>query len=130
MMNKVGFVSDIEDYPFSYSLEYYMNDIELKDEVFNLVVDHLENKGHVIMALMSWVFDPIDKSSLGPHIIYTDGEFIWTSYYLELIKKYRDIRIEKNFVDHVSSFVTKGISIEDLSNIHDDFEREMRMKHE
>jgi len=71
----------------SISLEKMLAEKGTRNYYDSTILEFLAN-GHPLIKLISPIYD-IDGSLIGPVIIYTDGEWIWPSYYIHYLRKYK-----------------------------------------
>ena len=97
-MKTVGFIR--EQNPIKIAVP--LATLRTSDE-FNLVerkkVCEYLDEGVIILAWMTYFFDPETKSSIAPDCYYSDGVWVWPSYYRYYIQKYPDLRIDPDFLD-------------------------------
>jgi len=69
------------------------------DNELDLVISYLK-KWSILIACTLWLTD-IDGEDIGEYIIYTDGEWIWPSYYSFYLRKYNSIKIPDEFINYI-----------------------------
>lgn len=91
------------------------------------IIDYLE-KGSVIIALMEYFEDLDNSSPVEPLCYFTDGTWIWPSYYIYILKKHDDFRIDKGFYEYVASikFIIKILDKKTLQNIENEFSKQLQ----
>lgn len=68
-------------------------------EILLKSITYLEN-GIIVIPFTLWLTD-IDGENIGPYIIYTDGYWMWPSYYSFYLKKYPNIYIPNEFIIYI-----------------------------
>ena len=91
-------------------------EIESKDSIINYL-----SSGIFLCGAMSYIYDE-ENNPIGDLNYYTDGVFIWPSYYLYYMRKYDNLEINKDFIEHArrNNFVINGLSkkqLVDLENL-------------
>ncbi len=73
---------------------------------------------------MSVVYDK-DKECIGPLIYLTDGKFVWPSYYLFFLRKYKKLHIDNLFLKFMKSrkFKIQKLEEEKLKSIDIEFSK-------
>lgn len=98
MIKYIGFLNDT---PFSLNKEQYFNQEFIGTSAdFDLLVEYLKN-GECIMNLLLTYTDVFDGEYIGPYSIYTDGEFVWPSYFVFYLEKYKNIYIDDLFLKKI-----------------------------
>lgn len=69
--------------------------LSIRETIFSYL-----SKGHTLFKYVSPVYD-IDGECIGPNIIYTDGIWVWPSYYLYYLRKHDATKIPVIFIDHI-----------------------------
>lgn len=68
----------------------------VEDQKQSVVIEYLNNNGSPIVSFISDIYT--DQGELiGPYIIYSDGKWIWPSYYSFYLKKYPQIYVPEEF---------------------------------
>jgi len=73
------------------------------------ICNYLES-GIAIIRFLSKLYDT-DGKLIGPNIIYTDGCWLWPSYFPFYLRKYSQIQIPAVFRSHISSSRGKEINL-------------------
>lgn len=108
-MKYLGFIKEHDDYPIAESIhELIMDDYPIsphKDDV----LEYLQ-KGIMVVPLMGCVDGDaksplfgteIDDSFIAYHACYTDGTWLWPQYIIEYIKRYPNIQLDSEFIEHI-----------------------------
>jgi len=103
-------------------LEYRKNTSEksLGDEAFGQDYGSLKEKiiqylqgGINLLSLRTIFYDIKDKDEMGVPVIYTDGEWLWTTEYIYYIDKY-DLKIDQAFLKYLLNRSFKLPTKEDI----------------
>lgn len=65
------------------------------------IINYLE-KGEIVIAWMGYFIDKEEKL-ISPDCYYTDGNYIWPSYFTSFIKDDYNYSIDENFIDYLES---------------------------
>jgi len=71
----------------------------LDDGCAKKISSYLEN-GLVLFEFVSPVPSIIDKKTLVPYVLYSDGEYCWDGMLLHLVKEY-SVELPKAFIDYI-----------------------------
>lgn len=75
------------------------------------------NNGVAVIKYISSIYD--DSGELiGPNVIYTDGLWVWPSYYSYYLKKYPQMLVPEAFKMWIKSNKQKGISLNQNEKIY------------
>jgi hypothetical protein len=94
---------EIDD--FSFSSKSYTK----KTEDVAITLAYLEH-GTVLLKLISPLYD-IDDEYIGSNIIYTDGVWVWPSYFSFYLKKYPCVKIHKEFINHIQIHQNRPLNL-------------------
>ncbi|TWF40341.1 hypothetical protein FHW36_10423 [Chitinophaga polysaccharea] len=109
-MNVVGFLQVHDPHiACSKDIDDLFSDSFLNKERLSEICNYLEN-GVSIVRYISSLYDT-DGELIGPNIIYTDGLWVWPSYYSFYLKKYPQILIPEELQSHISLNIDKAISL-------------------
>ena len=92
----------------------------------NAVIDFLD-QGTAIIPFLHWVHDT-DGQPLSPHIIYSDGQWIWPSYYKVYLQKYPQISVPAAFVKHVKNGIDVNTELKGLDRHYVEYLLAIQMK--
>jgi hypothetical protein len=59
------------------------------------------NQGALLFAWMGYVSDIETKALISPDAYYTDGVWVWPSYFLYYLGKYPKMKIEHEFIEYL-----------------------------
>ena len=92
----------------------------LKEDVIKYL-----SSGTFLSGAMSYIYDDENKP-IGDLNYYTDGVFVWPSYYIYFIKKYDNFEITKALIDQAkkSNFLSDEVSREKLIELENVFLQE------
>ncbi len=74
-----------------------------------MLINYL-NRGVPVMKLLSFLID-VDGEHIGPHVLYTDGIWLWPGYYSFYIQKYAQLSVSEEFIKHVEKKQFEDIEI-------------------
>jgi len=82
------------------------------------IIEYLK-KGVFVTGVMSTICDLIDGEFIGTLDYYTDGEFIWPSYYPFYLNKYKTFKIDDELFNHAqkNKFQIREMSKDELEEI-------------
>jgi hypothetical protein len=94
----------------------------LEPDVCECFVQYLE-EGSVISAFMGFFPDVTGESYSSVMSYYTDGEYIWPSYFPFYLKKYESMWVDRDFFDHVQkrAFKSPALSKDEKQRIQNRF---------
>lgn len=91
---------------------------EIFDETFVLdevlkkkIVSYLET-GNFVSGIMAFLYD-INEKPMGNQDYFTDGTYIWPSYFKYYLTNYDNFIVDQDFINHL---LKKDFRIEKLSN--------------
>ncbi|HEY9258050.1 hypothetical protein [Chitinophaga sp.] len=109
-MNVVGFLHVHDPHiACSKDINDLFSDSLLNNEKLPEISNYLEN-GVSIVRYISNLYDT-DGELIGPNIIYTDGLWVWPSYYSFYLKKYPQILIPEELQSRIGLNLGKIISL-------------------
>lgn len=117
-MKYLGFLKQIDKYRSeSKDLVDMLKGNSLESSQRLLIIDYL-SRGHFFLGWMTFLRDD-DGSPIGNNDYFTDGCYVWPSYFIYYLRKFEDLEIDKDFISHVkaNNFVVPYLSKEELSNI-------------
>ncbi|SMP30273.1 hypothetical protein SAMN06264346_112110 [Chryseobacterium profundimaris] len=120
-MKFIGFINKHDDYFFAKDLQkYYLADNE-ENTQRNEVIEYLK-KGVLCGAIMS-IAEDTDNERMGSVSAYTDGEWYWPEYFVNYLKKYKNFKIDNDFVIHVLKNKDKEVELteEEVSELENIF---------
>jgi hypothetical protein len=101
-MRYIGFLKEYgnikESQTFSEAVEKGIVNDSL---VIEKIVNYLD-KGTVFFGWMHYFEDLQTKKPVAPHMYYTDGEWIWPSYFSYYLKKYPNYFISTEFIEYLT----------------------------
>ncbi|WP_089805168.1 hypothetical protein [Chitinophaga sp. YR627] len=98
-MNAVGFFKTHHpDVKCSKDINDFFSNEAINEVELSMIVSYLE-KGVPVISLISDLYEEGER--IGPNIIYSDGLWIWPSYYSVYLKKYPRLTIPDEFIQHV-----------------------------
>jgi hypothetical protein len=109
-MNVIGFIKDHDPHvKCSKEIKNLFSDKVISKERLLEITAYLKN-GISIVRFISDVYDT-DGEHIGPNIIYTDGLWVWPSYYTFYLNKYPQILIPEKLQSHIDLNNRKVISL-------------------
>lgn len=89
-------------------LDEMLSEGEVDKEIFHIVIDYLDQGAMVFKFLLG--LSDNDGEYIGSYIIYSDGEWVWPSYFKFYIEKYK-ISPSSDFIDYVKGRARQRIKI-------------------
>lgn len=113
-MKLVGFVKEYNNLPEGKSLSEFLNSKSMEATDTEKILNYL-NQGVLLLAWMGYFVDIETKELIAPDSYFTDGIWVWPSYFPYYIKKYPTVEFDKEFVKYIKD---KGFNF----SIERDFE--------
>lgn len=88
-------------------------DVNYSNLESNYLVESYLALGIPIIKMISPVYD-IENNLIGSYTINTDGVWIWPSYYSYYLKKYPNIKVPNDFINHIKLNNAKLIEVSPL----------------
>ena len=81
------------------------------------IIDYLSS-GNFLFGWMHYECEE-DGTLIGPSGYNTDGCYVWPHYYIHYLKKFENLEISKDFIEHVkqNNFVVPELSKEHLNSL-------------
>lgn len=117
-MKLVGFIKEHNDITEAVSFESIITTEKCDNEIALRVINYLD-KGILLLGWMGYFFDLKDNSLIAPDSYYTDGIFIWPSYFPYYLKKYGNYNIDKDFLEYLANinFECSRINIQNMDEM-------------
>jgi len=118
-MNIVGFISEHESISrpnLGIPLKELFNGLEITPSKLSKIIDYLQNAKCLISKTL-FFFDT-ENNPIGSYIIYTDGKWLWPSYYVYYMKMKSRILIPNDFIKNIESnnFINPILTDEEVHN--------------
>jgi len=96
----------------------------IPDETRKKILHYLRN-GFFLAGAMSFIYD-FDNEKIGNLDYYTDGTYVWPSYYAFYLNKYPHLYINPEFISHTENteFTIPAITDARLAEMDRSFSRE------
>ncbi|KKO89153.1 hypothetical protein AAW12_23775 [Sphingobacterium sp. Ag1] len=99
-MNLVGFIKEYNDIKEAVRLnELARKEVKPYSDV-GKIIKYLDN-GILLLAWMGYFVDVETKGLIAPDSYYTDGTWIWPSYFPYYLGRYPSMKIDRNFLIHI-----------------------------
>ncbi len=129
---EIYYIGFITNYDPNISTAKKLSDMLLPNKVDELtkeaIIRYL-SYGIFLCGAMSYIYDD-ENNPIGDLNYYTDGAFVWPSYYLYYLKKYDNLEIDKKFIEQAraNNFLGKEVSKEQLNELETKFLQEWTKK--
>lgn len=129
-MEYLGFIKEFDknirsgkNFSEMFSTENYSNTLRER------IVSYLES-GNFFGGAMSYIYD-FDRQAIGNLNYYTDGTYIWPSYYIFYLKKFNNFVIDEQFITYLedNNYEKKVVNKDRLKEIDALFINEWMGKH-
>jgi hypothetical protein len=99
-MKLLGFIKEYDNLKESIELEIFLNSRAQKPIDIKKTIEYLE-KGVLVFGWMGYCRDIKTKQLIAPHAYYTDGVWVWPSYYPYYLKQFSSVHIDEEFVEYL-----------------------------
>jgi hypothetical protein len=125
-MKYLGYIS-----PYDYGnekLESYRTGKEIDPDLLRDVLKYLK-QGTLIWTWMESWFDD-EGQFIGGATYYTDGEWVWPYYFVYFIEKYKDLKINKKFIEKIKKIkgVQKILTEKELIILEEEYHKSLKAK--
>ena len=121
-MKLIGFIKEYDNLKESIELDTFLNSRSKKAIDIEKAIQYLE-KGALVFGWMGYVDDIKTKQPIAPDAYYTDGVWVWPSYFPYYLKQFPAVYINEDFVDHL---ITRNYKfVNDFEDRIDSFETEL-----
>jgi hypothetical protein len=96
-MKLIGFIKQYNDIEEALSLDIVIYGKLIGDVDQRAILEYLK-KGHLLMAWMGYFVDIRTRELIAPDAYYTDGLWVWPTYFPYYLEKYPDMYIDKEFL--------------------------------
>jgi len=121
-MKLVGFIKE-HDHKLGYSFNDVMQK-SLKEYDTEAIINYLD-KGVLIFGWMGYFNNLETNEPVAPLAYYTDGIWVWPSYFSYYLEKYRSITFDNNFLHYLQSKNFKFLKDPDINEKIQLFERQL-----
>ncbi len=82
-----------------------------------LIIDYLSS-GNFLFGWMHYEQEE-DGTPIGPSGYNTDGCYVWPHYYIHYLKKFANLEIDKDFIEHIkkNKFIVPELSKDHLNSL-------------
>jgi hypothetical protein len=113
-MKLVGFIKEHDETLSSILFKEVLGINNNDPELINKILEYL-SKGTLIMAWMGYFNDLETNEHVSPHGYYSDGTWLWPTYFPYYLRKYSHYNLDMNFVKYL---IDKNFLIEDVIPIN------------
>ena len=102
-MKLIGFIKEYNNVKNAVSLEnalFVQNDSFQKNK--EKVIEYLK-QGELLLAWMGYFFDYHTREPIAPDSYFTDGVWVWPSYFPYYLEKYPNMYVDDSFLDYLIS---------------------------
>lgn len=101
-MRLVGFITEYENIIEAEPLSDALSIVDGNDVYNSQILSYLD-KGELVFGWMSHYVDLETGEWIAPKAYYTDGYWVWPSFYPYYLRKNPSMKIEKDFLDYLIS---------------------------
>lgn len=102
-MKYIGFIKEHNPIEEAISIQDIKNNTYMNDrDIVSNVVEYLSN-GVLLLAWMGYFMDLEDNKPIAPDSYYTDGVWVWPSYFPYYLHKYPNYLLNEDFVEYLRS---------------------------
>jgi hypothetical protein len=99
-MKLLGFIKEYDNLKESIDLDEFLNSVSQKAIDFEKAIQYLE-KGALVLGWMGYVTDVKTKQLIAPDAYYTDGVWVWPTYFPYYLKQFPSVYINEDFVEYL-----------------------------
>jgi hypothetical protein len=128
-MKYIGFVKE-HDKNIANAIHFsqMINSTSLPNNLIEKVIEYLD-KGILLFGAMGW-FEDIENEgeTITTMGYYTDGEWVWPSYFSYYLKKYPNFQIDEDFINYLSNKNFEFKVSDDLEDLLEEYEEDFAQK--
>lgn len=114
-MKYIGFIKEHDNILEAISFNDIIKEKTTSSEEVSLVFNYLNN-GTLVFGWMGYFRDLNCKKDIAPHSYYTDGNWVWPSYFQYYLSKYSNYRIDEEFITYLLQKQFKTYT--DIDKVH------------
>jgi len=99
-MKLVGFIKQYNDIEEALSLDIVI-DVKMRGNVDQRAILKYLKEGYLLMAWMGYFIDIRTRELIAPDAYYTDGLWVWPSYFPYYLEKYPGMYIDSQFLNYL-----------------------------
>ena len=125
----IGFITNYDaNISTAKNLSEMLLPIKVGRELKEATIRYLSS-GTFLCGAMSYIYDN-ENNPIGDLNYYTDGIFVWPSYYAYFIEKYDNFEINEDLIEQAqkNNFLCKEVSRENLIELEKEFLQEWAKK--
>jgi hypothetical protein len=101
-MKLVGFIKEHNNLNIAVSLDELLKGKSLKVNEVDKIITYL-SKGVLLLGWMGYFIDEKTKTLIAPDSYFTDGVWVWPSYFTYYLGKYPEMKIDEEFLIFLKS---------------------------
>jgi hypothetical protein len=101
-MKLVGFIKEYNCIEEATALNELISSISETSENMEDVIKYL-NSGALLLGWMGYFYDVTTKKAIAPDAYYTDGIWVWPSYFPYYLAAYPSMKIDKEFLTYLKN---------------------------
>lgn len=122
-MKLIGFIKEHDNLEEAQEYAIIQDSSFTNQELVEKVITYLNN-GVLLFGWMGYCMDLEDGSLISPHSYYTDGYYVWPSYFPYYLKKHSNYMIDDEFLLYLS----KNDFVFDEAKINADTKAKLEVK--
>lgn len=75
----------------------------LDNETRLKIIEYLD-RGHLVYGWMHYFEDYHTKEPIAPHAYFTDGTWVWPSYFSFYLEKLPNYKVDSAFLEHIANY--------------------------
>ena len=125
-MKYIGFLKNHNDVEGATFINQTLGDVNNNIETVNKIINYL-NKGVLILGWMGYIVDSENNDLIAPDAYYSDGFWVWPSYFPYYIKKHKNYILDKSFLAYLNkrNFEYDNSFVFDVSKIEFDLSKRL-----
>jgi len=101
-MKVVGFIKELDNFAWSSPLQNQITEMANSADLIERLISYVE-KGRLVMGWMGYFIDLETNEHIAPHAYLSDGTWIWPSYYAYYLRKYRNLKLDEEFIRYLEA---------------------------
>lgn len=101
-MKLIGFIKEYNNLDEGIALDTLLDSKATAINDTEKVLDYL-NQGILLLGWMGYFIDVRTKELIAPDSYFTDGVWVWPSYFPYYLKKYPSMQVDKEFITYLNA---------------------------
>jgi hypothetical protein len=101
-MKLLGFIKEYNDLKESVTLDDFLHSTSPVEKDTEKMLDYL-NKGVLVLGWMGYFIDVKTRKPIAPDSYFTDGTWVWPSYFPYYLKMFPEIQVDQEFINYLLS---------------------------